>query len=70
MAKYRVTVEWTTRLSQEVEAASVQAAEELADEMYQEFLKGENAHLAGTQQRRSIELVSNAEPRRWAPVDA
>ena len=68
MAKYQVTIEWTTRLSREVEANSAAEAEPLADEMFQGFLKGENAHVIGTEHQRSIELRSDAEPSGWQPI--
>jgi hypothetical protein len=68
MAKYQVTIEATTRLSREVEVDSAQAAEQLADEMYQEFLHGENAHVIGTEHHRSVELRSDAEPSGWQPI--
>jgi hypothetical protein len=41
MAKYRVTIEWSMRLSREVEANSSDEAERLADSMYQAYEKGE-----------------------------
>jgi hypothetical protein len=49
MATYQVTIEFTTRLSREVETHSAAEAEPLADEMFQGFLKGENAHVIGTE---------------------
>jgi hypothetical protein len=68
MAKYQVTIEWTTRLSREVEANSAAEAEPLADEMFQGFLKGENAHVIGTEHHQSVELRSDAEPSQWQPI--
>jgi hypothetical protein len=35
MAKYRVTIEFTTRLSREIEANSAEDAEQYAESMYQ-----------------------------------
>ena len=62
MAKYQVTVEWILRLSREVEANSSDEAERLADSMFQEYEKGETAHIVGTEHHRSVEFVSDAEP--------
>src|SRR4029453_10008142 len=67
MAKYQVTIEFTTRLSREVEANSAAEAEPLADEMFQGVLKGENAHVIGTEHHRSVELRSDPEPSGWKP---
>ena len=68
MAKYRVTIESTTRLSHEVEADSSQDAEQLAETMYQEWKKGENAHVIGTEWHRNVELRSDAGPSQWQPI--
>jgi hypothetical protein len=58
MATYRVTIEWTTQLSREVDANSVEEAEQLAEQMHQEYMQGQNTHITGTDRRRSIELIS------------
>lgn len=42
-----MTVEITIRLSREVEANSSDEAERLADNMQQEYDKGETAHIIG-----------------------
>jgi hypothetical protein len=69
MAKYQVAIEITTYLSREVEANSATDAERLAEEMYREYQQGQNAHLVGTEQRRSVALSGSAPPRwRFAPV--
>ena len=68
MAKYRVTIEVTAQLSREIEANSADDAEQLAENMYHEYQKGDHPHVIGTEQHRSVELLSNAEPRRWGPV--
>jgi hypothetical protein len=64
MATYRVTIEWTTQLSREVDAHSVEEAEQLAEQMYQEYQQGQNTHITGTDRRRSIELISADETQR------
>jgi hypothetical protein len=68
MAKYQITIEFTTRLSREVDADSAQNAEQLADLMFQEYLKGENTHIVGTDHHRSIELLAQDPSGRWLPV--
>jgi hypothetical protein len=65
MATYRVTIEWTTQLSREVDANSAEEAEQLAEQMYQEYQQGQNTHITGTDRRRSIELISAAETQRF-----
>jgi hypothetical protein len=68
MAIYRVTIEVTTQLSREVDANSVDDAEQLAENMYQEYKQGQKTHVTGTDQRRSVELISADDPQRWTPV--
>lgn len=68
MATYRVTIEFTTQLSREIEANSAEEAEQLAENMYQEYRQGQNTHVTGTDQRRSVELIAPDDPRRWQPV--
>ena len=68
MAKYQVTFELTTRLSREVEADSTAQAERFAEAMYQEYLKGDNNHVIGTEHHRSVELRSDVEPSQWQPI--
>jgi hypothetical protein len=68
MAKYRVTIEFTTLLSREVDANSAQEAEQLADNMYQEYLKGDNTHISSTDHHRSVELLAQDQSGRWLPV--
>ena len=70
MAKYRVTIEWSMRLSREVEANSSDKAERLADSMYQEYERGERGDIIGTEHHRSVELLSQAPSGRWLPVDS
>jgi hypothetical protein len=65
MATYRVTIEWTTQLSREVDANSAEEAEQLAEQMYQEYQQGQNTHITGTDRRRSIELISADETQRF-----
>jgi hypothetical protein len=64
MAKYRVTVEETKRLSREIEANSAEDAEQYAESMYQEYQQGQSTHLVGTEHHRTVELVSTVEPSR------
>jgi hypothetical protein len=64
MAKYRITMEWTTQLSREVEADSSEEAKRMAEAMDQEYQQGDNTHVTGTERRRSVELLSAAETRR------
>jgi hypothetical protein len=68
MAKYQITIEFTTQLSREVEANSSDEAERLADSMYQEYERGEKAHIVGTGHHRSVELLSQAATGRFAPI--
>jgi hypothetical protein len=65
MATYRVTIEWTTQLSREVDANSAEEAEQLAEQMYQAYQQGQNTHITGTDRRRSIELISADETQRF-----
>jgi hypothetical protein len=64
MGTYRITIEWTTQLSREVDAHSAEEAEQLAEQMYQEYQQGQNTHITGTDRRRSIELISADETQR------
>jgi hypothetical protein len=73
MAKYQVTIEFTTRLSREVDTASFQDAEQDADKMFQEYLQGQDTHIVGTEHHRSVDLLSgqptlNKALRRFRPV--
>jgi hypothetical protein len=65
MATYRITIEWTTQLSREVDANSAEEAEQLAEQMYQAYQQGQNTHITGTDRRRSIELISADETQRF-----
>jgi len=49
MAKYQVTFELTTRLSREVEPIPRHKLRRFAEAMYQEYLKGDNNHVIGTE---------------------
>jgi hypothetical protein len=68
MAKYWITIEVTTQLSREIEANSAEDAEQYAESMYQEYQQGNKSHVTGSARRRSIELTSARDPRRWQPV--
>jgi hypothetical protein len=68
MAKYLITIALTTTLRREVEADSAEAAEQLSDTIYQEYLQDQNTDVVSTEQHRTIELVSDTEARRWQPV--
>jgi hypothetical protein len=68
MAKYQITIEVTTQLSREIEANSAEDAEQYAESMYQEYQQGNKTHITGTTRRRSVELTSARDPRRWLPV--
>jgi hypothetical protein len=54
MAKYRITIEFTTRLSDEVEAASTAEVEQLAAAIYQEWDQGNDTHVIGAEHHRSL----------------
>ena len=69
MAKYRVTIKSTIRLSHEVEADSSQDAEQLAETMYHEWKKGENTHVIGTEWHRNVELRSDVGPSQSHPIE-
>jgi hypothetical protein len=64
MSTYRITIEWTTQLSREVDAHSAEEAEQLAEQMYQAYQQGQNTYITGTDRRRSIELISADETQR------
>jgi hypothetical protein len=68
MPRYRVTVEITTTLSDEVEANSAQVAEQFADAMALEHVQGQHAHVIGTEQHRRVEMIAGGETRRWQPL--
>jgi hypothetical protein len=62
MAKYRVTVEFTTRLSREINVNSAEDAEQDAENMYREWKQGHNTHVIGTERHRSVELLDEVPP--------
>jgi hypothetical protein len=68
MAKYRLTIELTIQLSREVEANSVELAEQFAETMYQEYKKSNTTDVIGTEQRRTVEILSHDQGTSWAPV--
>jgi hypothetical protein len=69
MAIYQITVEITTRLSREMEAESVEHAERLADELYQTYQRGDNAHVVATEHHKSVALTGHQRDRwRFAPA--
>ena len=70
MAKYRVTIEFTTRLSREIDVDSAEDAEQYAESMYQEYKQGQHTHIVSTERRRNVELLPDqaGSQRRFAPV--
>jgi hypothetical protein len=70
MAKYRVTVVFTTRLGREVEADSAQDAERLAEAMSQSWRRGENADVIGSEHHQRVEVLppQGGPSWRWEPV--
>jgi hypothetical protein len=68
MAKYRVTIEFTTRLSREIEANSAEDAEQYAESMYQEYTQGQKTHLVSTERRRNVDLLSGGPSGRFQPA--
>ena len=68
MAKYRVTIEWSMRLSREIEANSAEDAEQYAESMYQEYTQGQKTHLVSTERRRNVELLPSGPSGQFQPV--
>jgi hypothetical protein len=63
MAKYRITVEFITQLSREVDANFLSDAEQMAEDMFTEYQGGEGRNVVTTRWSRHVELVSADEPR-------